>query len=184
MPNLREIILERTMYLRDSWQGNADTHQTRYFRQIWGQLVKRRGRFECIVDPFARDCEYGHYTNDINPDTNAQSNMDALDWLKTLENDIADCVILDPPFSDTTNERVYGYKSNFYQDPSYFKGVMMEIGRILKPGGCCLKFGYNTSTLNLSLEVKSLWIVNFFGPRNDVLVTELEQVNQTLEAFI
>lgn len=173
------------IYLRDSWMGKRDTHESRYFLHIWSELRESGivSDESVIVDPFARNCPLGTFTNDLNPNTLADDHEDALEWLKALDSDIADFAILDPPFSDVANERIYGYKTNLYTDATYFKGVMMELGRIVKPGGYILRLGYTTSNLNRTLSIKRLYVVNFFSPRNDVLVSLFQVASHTLREW-
>jgi|TARA_Y100000310_G_scaffold310635_1_gene356078 hypothetical protein len=171
-------------YMKDAWQGNCDTHQARYFAKVWKHIMDEgivtNKDDMVIIDPFARDCPLGTITNDLNPETSAEYHLDALEFLATLEDRSADFAILDPPFSDVANERIYGLKSNLYTDSRYFKKVMMELGRILKPGAHLLRFGYTTSTMNRSLELVRLWVVNFYSARNDVLVTLIKNCSHTL----
>jgi len=180
-----ELLNIRIEYLRAAQRGRRDTHQTTYFQKIWAECISSEWWIQpsVVIDPFARNCPLGTLTNDLNPETLAHSHQDALEWLKGLESDIADFAILDPPFSDVANERIYGYKTNLYTDPQYFKGVMMELGRIVKPGGRILRFGYTTSTLNRTLVLERLYVVNFSSPRNDVLVSLFRNDSHSLREW-
>jgi len=180
-----EVVNLPISYIRDAWMGGCDTHQTRYFAAIWKEIISSDFWVPngVIVDPFARNCRIGTFTNDLNPETMADDHEDALEWLKALESDSTDFAILDPPFSDVANERIYGMKTNLYTDATYFKGVMMELGRILKPGGRLLRFGYTTSNLNRTLVIERLWVANFFSPRNDVLVSLFRKDSHTLREW-
>lgn len=51
----------------------------------------------CIVDPFAKDTKYGTITNDLNPECETMYHMDALEFLRTLDDESADLVLYDPP---------------------------------------------------------------------------------------
>lgn len=179
------VIIE---YTQDAWQGNHDTHEARYFGRIWSQIGYDPDWL--IADPFARNCPVGTHTNDLNPHTQAENHIDGLEWLRLQPSSYFDCVILDPPFSDVANDRIYdherihGEKSNIYTQATYFKSVMMEIFRILKPNGRCLRFGYTTSTLCKGLTLARLWVVNFYSPRNDVLVSLMIKNSNVLDDFL
>lgn len=54
--------------------------------------------FERLCDPFARDCQFAHITNDLNPDTKAKYHMKADEFL-ALDEAKSDLVIFDPPYS-------------------------------------------------------------------------------------
>jgi hypothetical protein len=65
-----------------------------------GELVKRYLR-GVSVDPFARNKRWATYTNDLNPETQAEFHMDAAAFLGLLRalGVEADCILLDPPYS-------------------------------------------------------------------------------------
>lgn len=52
-----------------------------------------------IVDPFARNSDIGTITNDLDPETKAMYHKDATDFLCHLDDNIADIVLYDPPYS-------------------------------------------------------------------------------------
>jgi hypothetical protein len=56
------------------------------------------------VDPFARNKRWATYTNDLNPETQADSHLEALDFIHSLiEKGVkADLVIFDPPLFHCT----------------------------------------------------------------------------------
>ena len=148
---------------------SIETHKSTYFKQIYSDLPILKDTI--IIDPFARNCELATITNDINPDTNANYCMDALDFLCMLPSEMADIVIFDPPFSRTQNKRKYGEIANVYTKPGYVKKCMLQIIRILKPNGVLMKLGYNSTRHLPALELNKLYIVNFGGNRNDVIVS-------------
>ena len=71
-----------------------------------GELVERYTSGEkVIIDPFANNCKIGTITNDLNPKFDTTYHMDALDFLKQMETEIADVVLYDPPYCyDNTTE--------------------------------------------------------------------------------
>ena len=60
-----------------------------------------------IVDPFANSSNYGTITNDLNPVFETTYHLDALEFLRKLDNNIADVVIYDPPYSVSQAKEVY-----------------------------------------------------------------------------
>lgn len=170
------MIIER---IHGSPFDAIDTHETVYFKKIWRACAKyiTAPDLAVIVDPFARNCMLGTHRNDINEDTMAEHHQDALEWLQSLKSGFADMVIFDPPFSAAMAERKYGESGNIYTLPGYVKNCMLEIERILKPGGYLLKFGYNTTRHLPSFVWRYGWVVNSGGNRNDVLVS-LWRMNQ------
>jgi hypothetical protein len=61
------------------------------------------------VDPFARDCLFATYTNDLNQNTVAQYHMDAVDFLSEIVSlgVRADLVLFDPPYSPRQIKECY-----------------------------------------------------------------------------
>lgn len=51
------------------------------------------------IDPFANQNKLAAITNDLNPDFDTDYHMDALDFLKTFQNESVDGVLYDPPYS-------------------------------------------------------------------------------------
>ena len=94
-----------------------------------------------------------------------------------------DLCIFDPPFSGRQSDEKYDGHINVYTDPGYVKKCMIEVGKILKPGGYLLKFGYNSSRHLKCLELVKMWVVNFGGNRNDVIVTLWRNEQKTLQEW-
>jgi len=163
-----------------------DTHTTSYFRQIWKDWVMHFSKgWHKICDPFARDCTFAApYTNDINPNTLANNHLDALEYVQTLPNEYFDTIIFDPPFSNIQAERKYGESSNIYTVPGYVNELMREFFRILKPDGIVLKFGYNSNRNHNCFDLVDLYLVQFGGNRNDVIVTILQKTQRSLLAWM
>lgn len=77
---------------------NADTFSVRPI----GDFVKRYLKLaDCSVDPFARNKDWADFTNDLNPETTAQTHLDAEDFLKSQLGKMrkVDLLIFDPPYS-------------------------------------------------------------------------------------
>lgn len=159
--------------------GNLETHRTTYFdvaikamfKGIFDNRMSPPGA-QRIADPFARNCQIGgKYTNDIDENTEARFNLDAKDFLCSMESGVFDGVIFDPPFSQRQAERYEAGHSNVYTEPGYVRDCMYEIERMLKPGGYLLKFGFNSTRHRQSFELQRMWSVNFGGNHNDTIVT-------------
>ena len=169
-----------------------ETHKSQYYIMGFANMMSRGysdlqtfdAATDRIADPFARNCTWGTHTNDIDPNTLAESHMDALLWLESLETEYFDYVLFDPPFS--ANQAKAKYESghvNIYSDPSYLSKCFKEIARILKPGGRVLKLGYNSSRNSPLFELERGWIVNFGASRNDVIMTLWRKAQARLEAW-
>jgi hypothetical protein len=174
----------------DRIQGGSldglDTHQSSYYRQGFDRCLNMMGGIinKVIVDPFARDCQWGTHTNDIDPTTKAGHHFDALEFLKTLDSSFADLILFDPPFSDNQAKRYGKGLANIYTDGRYMTACMFEIERIMKPGSYLLKLGYNSSKHRKGFEMRHMTIVNFGANRNDVIMTIWEKINHSLEEWV
>lgn len=60
---------------------SADTFDIPAIRQVVRRLIAESS---VSVDPFARNKDWATYTNDLNPQTRAQSHVDAVDFLESL----------------------------------------------------------------------------------------------------
>lgn len=164
-------------------QDAMDTHEGEYYRAGFTAAMDGMTARGVIVDPFARNCEWGTLTNDIDPDTKAAQHLDAVDFLKTIPDRCADVVLFDPPFSPNQAERYGVGMSNIYTDGKYVSQCMKEIERVLKTGGRLLKLGYNSCRHRPTFRLQRVWLVNFGGNRNDVIMTLWGKSNHTLDEW-
>ena len=132
----------------------------------------------CIVDPFANSSMYGTIRNDLNPEFDTQYHMDALEFLKTIPDGVADLVLFDPPYSITQASQLY---KEFGKDKlevsvsnmGYWAKSKDEVARMLTAGGIAINCGWNTNGLgkNRGFELIELLVVPHGGSKNDTLVT-------------
>ena len=73
---------------------NSNTFSIKPIKAFVERYVSDR---QVIIDPFARNSIYGTITNDLNPEFATAYHMDAIDFLKMLEDNSVDCVLYDPP---------------------------------------------------------------------------------------
>ena len=131
-----------------------------------------------IVDPFANTSKYGTITNDLCKDYNTDYHMDALDFLKIIETESVDVVLYDPPYS--LRQVSESYKSVGKEvtmettQATWRKKHLDEIKRILKVGGKCLCFGWNSNGVGAKrgFEMEEVLIVAHGGSHNDTICTE------------
>lgn len=131
-----------------------------------------------IVDPFARNSKRGTLRNDLNPETTAESHMEAREWLATLADNSAHVVLFDPPYSPRQISEMYqkiGRKctTEDTQSPRLYSAVKDELARILKPCGYAICCGWNTMGIGLTrgFTMVAVLMVTHGGAHNDTLVT-------------
>lgn len=108
--------------------------------------------------------------------------MDALDFLKKLDDESADVVLYDPPYS--LRQRVECYESvgvtpTMEHTKASWRGNQLdEIARIVKPRGYCLSFGWNTNGVGKKrgFEIIEVLVVAHGGSHNDTLCTVEKKV--------
>ena len=132
-------------------------------------------RGEEWADPFARNTDLAKYTNDLNPNTKAKSNMEALDFLKTFKDNSLDGVLFDPPYSPRQIKEVYDKIGIPLHDTksSVWSNWKKEIARIVKPGGKVISFGWNTCGIGITLgfEIQRILLICHGGNHNDTITT-------------
>ena len=128
-----------------------------------------------IIDPFAnRNHGFATYYNDINPD-NYGTSLDALEFIGLYSTSSVDVVLFDPPYSLRQLKECYdsiGVSLTQEDSQTYFSRLKKEISRVLKPGGLCISFAWNTNGIgkNLGFEKLKIAIIHHGGVRNDTLV--------------
>lgn len=130
-----------------------------------------------VVDPFANDSTYGTITNDLNPESKALYHLDALEFLKSQKDNLADMVLYDPPYSmrqasecykSFGKEKLSGTVTNM----RYWSQCKDECARIVKVGGLCLSCGWNSMGMgkNRGFEIEEILLVPHGGNRNDTII--------------
>ncbi len=128
------------------------------------------------VDPFARNCSWATYTNDLNPKTSAQYHLDAEAFLQNLVDlgVVADLVIFDPPYSPRQIKELYAeigkpVTKQDTQNAALYARVRKSIRSILAPGGTVLSFGWNSCGMGKGFEIAELLLVAHGGAHNDTI---------------
>ncbi len=129
-------------------------------------------------DPFAGENSPAQITNDLNPERKATHNMDALEFLKTMETDSFDGVLYDPPYSPRQAAECYkGYGAELLKVKptmaNYWSSCKDEIARILKPSGKVICFGWNSMGIGKTrgFDMTRILMVPHGGCRNDTICT-------------
>ena len=130
------------------------------------------------VDPFARNRRWATYTNDLNPDTEAEYHMDAEQFLLMLgaKGVRADLVIFDPPYSPRQISECYksvgltvGMKET--QSALLYQRVRNAIMPILTEDAVVLSFGWNSVGMGKKhgFEITEIMLCCHGGAHNDTI---------------
>ena len=153
---------------------NSRTFQIKPIKEFVEKYIKDK---KVIVDPFANECRYGTITNDLNPKFNTDYHLDALDFLQQMEDESADVVIYDPPYSLRQVKECYegvGITVTAEHTKSSWRAKHLdEIKRILKPNGLALCFGWNSNGIGKTrgFEMLEVLLVPHGGSKNDTICT-------------
>ncbi len=131
------------------------------------------------VDPFARNKQWATWTNDLNPNTEAEFHMDASAFMEMLHRDKnvrADLVLLDPPYSPRQVSDLYkelGWKASQTdtQNAALYSRVKAAAAPLMSVGSICLSFGWNSSGMGkkYGFEPIEILLVAHGGAHNDTI---------------
>lgn len=103
--------------------------------------------------------------------------MDALDFLKMFEDGSVDGVLYDPPYSPAQVRYNYeGFGMEVTADKTktaFWTKQRVEIARVIKKGGKCISFGWNSGGIGKKhgFEIYRILLVPHGGKRNDTICT-------------
>lgn len=166
---------------------NAETFS---IKPIKGLLLKTLKKQKSIIDPFARDSKFAHFTNDLNPKTSAQYHLHAEDFCDLMiEMKItADAIIFDPPYSPRQVQEIYqsiGKKVTMKdtQTGSLYKNVKDKLNKILIPGGIVICCGWSSCGfgINRGFDLKEILLVCHGGAHNDTIITIEEKTKDLFD---
>lgn len=129
------------------------------------------------IDPFANQSRLARFNNDLDPQYGCEFNLDAIDFLKSFQDQSVDTILFDPPYSPRQISECYknlGLTVNMQTtQSSFWSNMKKEIGRIVKPGGIVMTFGWNSGGIgkNNGFEIEEILMVAHGGWHNDTIVT-------------
>ena len=110
---------------------------------------------------------------------------DALEELANWENNAFDGVLFDPPYSPRQLKECYDNLGMTLHDTksSVWSKWKDEIARVIKPGGKCISFGWNSGGLGKGrgFKIQEIILVSHGGNHNDTIVTVEKKINQNLQ---
>lgn len=162
------------MKINRNWaMPNSNTFQIKPIKE----LVLKYATENNTIDPFARNSKIAKFTNDLDPKTSADFHLDALDFLKKFEDNFADCILFDPPYSPRQVSECYksvGLSCNMQDTSAAFWGKLKrEIARVVKPNGYVLTFGWCSNGIGKknNFEIVEILLVAHGGWHNDTICT-------------
>lgn len=140
--------------------------------------VKNGNSKSIIIDPFANKSKLADITNDLDTQYDTTYHMEALDFLKMFDDESADMVLWDAPYSPRQIKECYKAVNFETTQASYWGNQKKEIGRIVKKGGYAPCFGWNSGGIGASngFEIVEILLVPHGGNHNDTIVTVCRKV--------
>lgn len=145
------------------------------------ELLKRYVPFggKDWIDPFAGENSPAEFTNDHNPDKPTKYHMEAMDFVNELSGKTGQLegALFDPPYSYRQVSEHYvvlGKKATQLDTSSqFYNRVLNPLADIIKVGGYCISFGWNTNGMgkNRGFVIEEILIIAHGGHHNDTLVT-------------
>jgi hypothetical protein len=136
------------------------------------------------IDPFANVNRLAKYCNDLDPQYETEYCMDALEFLRSFDDNSVDLVLFDPPYSPRQVSECYkslDMTVNMQTTQSSFWGNMKkEVDRIIKDYGTVITFGWNSGGMGKTkgFEIKEILMVAHGGWHNDTICTvEIKKLN-------
>ena len=127
------------------------------------------------ADPFAGNNSPADITNDIEEENrNAKFHMDALEFLRTLDTGSVNGVLFDPPYSTEQCLRRYTPKHGGTAGRAeYWAKCKNEIARIIKSGGYCVSFGWDSTGIGKKrgFEIVEILLICHGACHNDTICT-------------
>lgn len=170
-----------------------DTNEWSPFRRLWAtysmmvQTIEgAKPQLDLAIDPFARNCTWAFpMTNDVNPNTRANYNLDAEEFLDIAFKGAGRYWIglLDPPFSDRMSKDKYGTSNLYASDSGKMKRIQQRLANLIHTGGYIIKAGYNTNPPARGWELQEVAIVALGASRNDVLFSVWKKTIPTLHEY-
>ena len=126
-----------------------------------------------FADPFAGENSTVKFTNDIEGRGNL-SQDDGLHFLTRFSANALDGVLFDPPYSVEQCLRKYTSKHGGTAGRAeYWAKCKIEIARIIRPGGYCFSFGWDSTGVGKTrgFEIEEILLLCHGACHNDTIIT-------------
>ena len=160
---------------------NADTFSIKPIKELIQDYIDSTWSTDFRwIDPFVRNSPFKSrmfMTNDLNPDFEATTNVDAQLFLDTFKPDSVDGVLFDPPYSPRQITECYQNvgRVTTMEDTqsSFYSKLKKQIAVIVKDDGYVISLGWNSGGIGktLGFEIQEILLVAHGGWHNDTIVT-------------
>jgi len=172
------VSIEKAIPMRRVWA--MPSHSTFDIPPIRALVKSYLYKSKVSVDPFARNKRWSTYTNDLNPETAADSHLEASEFLRDLaaREVVVDLTLFDPPYSLRQCAEVYesvGRPVTMIDTQIFGRWTEHKklIADMTAPGGYAICFGWNSQGIGPQNNYRliEMLIVCHGGAHNDTIVT-------------
>lgn len=165
------------MIINREWcMPNGDTFSIKPIKELIGRVIEDERLIIC--DPFVRNSPFKSrcISNDLDTEVEANFHMDALDFLKTRQDNEFDVLLFDPPYSPRQVSECYrkvGKTVNMQTTQASFWGnIKKEIGRVVRSNGRVISCGWNSGGIGKkhNFVIEEILMVCHGGWHNDTIV--------------
>lgn len=159
-----QFVINRVWEMPNKW-----TFKMRCVRELLERNVK--GEW---ADPFAGLFSPAKYRNDIEENRNSTHQMDALDFLKSLDGESMDGVLFDPPYSVDQCLRRYTPKfKGTAGRAEYWAQCKNEVARVVKNQGLAISFCWDSTGIGKKrgFTQEEVMLICHGACHNDTIVT-------------
>ena len=162
-------------HIKISRVWSMPSHHTFTIKPI-AELLKRYNVGKGWVDPFAGWNSMAEFTNDLNPKAPTTHHAEAEKFTKSFGEGKYQA-LFDPPYSLRQIIECYEgiglVPDKKWATTKFYTDVKNNLAKIIKPGGLCISFGWNTIGLGKvrGFEIIEVLIVSHGRLHNDTLVT-------------
>ena len=127
------------------------------------------------IEPFSGKSKLNTIKNDIDPNSEADYHIDALDFLKGFDDNSVHGVLFDPPYSVRQVSECYkkhGYPVTMETTQSkWYADIRDQIARVCN--NKVISFGWNSNGIGKTrgFELNRILLIAHGGPHNDTIVT-------------
>lgn len=149
------------------------------FKHIFAMPNKRTFQIKPIHDLISDYDAWGF----VEPFPFAEEKIEkeALEYLMSIKSNSVDGVLFDPPYSPRQLKEAYDKIGQSWDGTnSLWSQWERESARIIKPGGMCIKCGWNSHAISSDFEVIRILLVNHGSHHNDTIVTVQKKMNGVL----
>lgn len=138
------------------------------------------------IDPFAGEYSPAEFTNDLNQNKPTKYHLEASNFLKLMKDDGMSGGLFDPPYSLLQIMECYEgigiVPDKKWATTKFYTDVKDGLSRVIKSGGLCISFGWNTIGLGKirGFEIIEVLIVSHGRLHNDTLVTVEKKIKNIL----